>query len=81
MTGAGYGVQDPCEEPISGVQISLSNITGTLVAQTTTDANGEYYFNDGNVNQNGATGLEPQSSYTTTIGLNPGLFSSNYNAC
>ena len=72
----GDGVQDPCEEPVPGVQVSLYNITGTLVATTTTDIDGEYYFNDGNVNQNGATGLEPQSSYTITIGLNQNVTAS-----
>ncbi|MEM7532186.1 MAG: SdrD B-like domain-containing protein [Chloroflexota bacterium] len=64
------GIQDPCEPPIEGVTVTLYNMTGTVVATTMTDASGEYYFNNANVNQNGATGLEPQSNYTITIDIN-----------
>ncbi len=42
----GDGVQDPAEEGIAGVTVELYDSTGTtLLATTTTDANGLYYFN------------------------------------
>ncbi len=41
----GDGVQDPGEEGIAGVTVKLYDATGTnLLATTTTDANGNYYF-------------------------------------
>ncbi|MCB0690437.1 MAG: carboxypeptidase regulatory-like domain-containing protein [Saprospiraceae bacterium] len=40
------GIQDPGEEPIVGVSISIYDAAGTLVGQTTTDAHGYYYFTD-----------------------------------
>ncbi|PWK29486.1 SprB-like repeat protein, partial [Arcicella aurantiaca] len=43
------GVQDPCENPLANVSVSLYDKLGNLVAQTTTDANGTYYFNEANV--------------------------------
>lgn len=39
------GVQDPCEDPIEGVFVSLySATTNALLATTTTNKYGEYYF-------------------------------------
>jgi hypothetical protein len=41
------GVQDACETPMNGVKVSLyKDVAGTLtkIAETTTSANGEYYF-------------------------------------
>jgi hypothetical protein len=39
------GVQDPCEDPIEGVFVSLySATTNALLATTTTNKFGEYYF-------------------------------------
>lgn len=41
------GVQDPCETPLSGVKVALyKDVSGTLtyLANTTTNASGEYYF-------------------------------------
>ena len=41
------GVQDPCETPLSNVNVTLWK-GGTQIASTTTDTNGEYYFSDKN---------------------------------
>ena len=43
----GDGIQDPCEEPIPSVTVTLYDITGTLIASAETDSNGEYYFISG----------------------------------
>ncbi|MDZ7877036.1 MAG: PKD-like domain-containing protein [Saprospiraceae bacterium] len=41
------GVQDPCESPLSNVNVKLYKMgTATAIASTTTNANGEYYFKD-----------------------------------
>ncbi|MCB0185262.1 MAG: hypothetical protein KDE31_13400, partial [Caldilineaceae bacterium] len=40
------GIQDPSEQPIPGVQVTLYDITGTQIATATTNSNGEYYFID-----------------------------------
>ena len=40
------GVQDPGEEGIEGVVIQLFDADGNLVQETTTDANGDYCFDD-----------------------------------
>ncbi|MCC0179539.1 DUF4347 domain-containing protein [Waterburya agarophytonicola K14] len=71
----GDGIQDAGEAGISVVAISLYDSTGaTVYGTTTTDSNGNYYFNDSNVNQNGATGLDPNTQYQIQIS------SSNFNA-
>ena len=58
------GIQDAGEAGIEGVTVSLYSADGsTLLATTTTDAKGEYYFNQDNVNQNDAAGLEPDTDY------------------
>jgi uncharacterized repeat protein (TIGR01451 family) len=51
------GVQDPGEAPIPGVIVQLYMITNSfgapvnqLIGRTTTNANGEYYFNETDVN-------------------------------
>ena len=77
------GVQDPCaDEPaVAGIKVNLYDNTGKLVGKTTTDANGEYYFNQTNVNTNGVnpttgapllgtvyTGLAPLSQYYAVFG-------------
>ncbi|MBX3014235.1 MAG: carboxypeptidase regulatory-like domain-containing protein [Caldilineaceae bacterium] len=40
------GIQDPSEEPLPGVTVSLYDITGTLLVTTTTSNDGAYYFID-----------------------------------
>lgn len=40
------GVQDPGEEGIEGTRIVLTDADGNFVAETFTDANGDYYFED-----------------------------------
>jgi len=42
----GNGVQDPNEAGLSGVDISLFNLDGTLIAQTTSGSDGSYSFPD-----------------------------------
>lgn len=38
------GIQDAAEPPVSGVTVNLYTSMGTLVATTTTDSQGRYYF-------------------------------------
>ncbi|MBW4647660.1 MAG: carboxypeptidase regulatory-like domain-containing protein [Kastovskya adunca ATA6-11-RM4] len=42
----GDGVQDPGEPGISGITINLRDANGNVIATTTTDANGNYTFNN-----------------------------------
>lgn len=69
----GDGVQDPDagEGGISGVTVNLYRDNGdgtyTLVGTSVTDANGQFLFNDTNVNQNGASGLEYNTTYVIRI--------------
>ncbi|HWL45507.1 MAG TPA: SdrD B-like domain-containing protein [Ilumatobacter sp.] len=50
------GVQGPDEPAIAGVQVSLYDTDGNLVATTETDVNGEYYFHTDD-------GLLPDTDY------------------
>ena len=43
------GVQDGCEDVLSGIEVSLFDENGDLITTTTTGANGEYFFNDGDI--------------------------------
>ncbi len=43
------GQQDPGEVPLAGVVVSLYDAADVLLANTTTNAEGEYYFNAANV--------------------------------
>jgi len=65
------GIQDPEEDAIEGVVVELLDSNGTVIATTTTDANGQYYFSgDGAPGQNWVTGgdaLQPNSTYTIRI--------------
>ena len=61
------GLQDPVsavtEQPIAGVVVSLYEIDGTLVATDTTDANGQYLFNNATV----PGGVQPDTAYVVRI--------------
>lgn len=50
------GVQDANEPPIKGATVRLLAMDGTVLATTTTDAEGEYYFNQ-------SDGLAPATPY------------------
>ncbi|WP_223587291.1 SdrD B-like domain-containing protein [Microbacterium sp. OVT16B] len=50
------GIQDADEPPVAGVQVSLYDTAGTLIATTVTDANGEYWFDTDD-------GLLPATNY------------------
>ncbi|MCB0360313.1 MAG: hypothetical protein KDD44_11780, partial [Bdellovibrionales bacterium] len=55
------GVQDPGETPISGVTVSLYDSAGTTkLTQTTTDSNGEWYFDT-------ADGVQPGTTYRVIL--------------
>jgi hypothetical protein len=58
----GNGIQDPGEPGIAGVTVDLFQ-GGVQVGTTTTDANGNYYFNAGDV----AGGLLPNTAYEVRI--------------
>ncbi len=51
------------EFPIPNVSVRLYSVTGTLLAQTTTSARGEYYFNASNV----SGGIQPSMTYTIRL--------------
>ncbi|QOR71082.1 carboxypeptidase regulatory-like domain-containing protein [Ruania alkalisoli] len=54
------GIQDPGEAPVEGVQVSLYDSAGELVATTETDENGEYWFDS-------ADGLLPEADYQVRL--------------
>lgn len=60
----GDGIQDPSEKPIGGVEVALTDASGNEYF-TTTDSNGQYYFNASNV----AVGIAFNSDYTVTINM------------
>ena len=64
------GVQDAGEPGIKGAKLFLSQGTdcSNKIAETTTDANGNYMFNYANVNPNSNTpGLQADTDYTVCI--------------
>src|SRR5579871_5726563 len=75
------GIQDAGEKGISGVTVELLNSTGTTVlATTTTDANGAYHFTNLNPGQYEVEFVAPDNTYTfspalqgadTTVDSNP----------
>lgn len=65
------GVQASVETPIEGVIVQLFDpVTGDLIATTTTDENGEYYFTEGDTNTPGGQPLmlDPNTSYEIVFG-------------
>ena len=54
------GIQDPDERVAAGVQVSLYDTAGTLIATTETDANGEYWFDTDD-------GLLPSTGYQIRV--------------
>ncbi len=52
----GDGLQDPAEPGIAGVVVTLLDSGGGTVGTTTTDADGEYYFD-----------IDPHTTYTVTF--------------
>jgi uncharacterized repeat protein (TIGR01451 family) len=71
----GNGVQDPDELGIAGVEVQLIDAaTGTVVSTTTTtDVNGEYYFNAANVpdgdlaSAGDQPGIKPNTNYIVRV--------------
>lgn len=59
------GVQDPDEPPIADVLVELLDASGTVIATTRTDADGRYWFNEGNV----PDAIQPDTDYTVRIPL------------
>jgi uncharacterized repeat protein (TIGR01451 family) len=59
------GVQDPGETKLGGVKVELLDAGGSVVATTTTDASGQYYFNESNV----PGAIQPNTTYTVRIPL------------
>ena len=59
----GDGIQDPGEPGVGGVCLSLYDSNGNQIANTSTDANGYYYFNDINV----FGGLQPNQTYYISL--------------
>jgi hypothetical protein len=56
----GDGIQDPGESPIANVTIELYDSSGSLVATTSTDSNGNWYFDTGD-------GLSANTQYFVVI--------------
>ncbi len=59
------GVQDPDEVGLGGVKISLFNVAGDSLTSVTSNADGEYYFNE---NTSGFAGLTPNTDYYLVAG-------------
>lgn len=56
------GIQDPNELPIPNVNVDLYNASGTVIASTTTDTDGRYYFNS-----NTTSVIMPFSTYYVVV--------------
>ncbi len=46
------GVQDGCEMVLPGIDVSIFDENGNIITTTTTDANGEYYFDSNQIDPN-----------------------------
>ncbi len=67
------GVQDPGEMGIPGVIVNLIDDNGNIVGTATTDANGEFVFDDTNV----PSGIDPNETYY--IAVSPTQYDPNSN--
>jgi hypothetical protein len=69
----GDGIQDPDEPPLANVVVELYDEAGNLIATTTTNSNGLYYFsNNSNPDQSWEQGYEsvqPNTAYEIRIAL------------
>ncbi len=63
----GNGIQDAGEPGIAGVTASLFDSTGTRIGSTTTDANGDYYFNNTNESLFPDKMLSPYVTYSIKL--------------
>ncbi|RMG60374.1 MAG: hypothetical protein D6717_00220, partial [Gammaproteobacteria bacterium] len=66
------GIQDPCEDPLPGVRVTLFNANCDSVATVVTDANGQYLFNDAVVKASPYTTdtiLQPDATYHVVVGI------------
>jgi uncharacterized repeat protein (TIGR01451 family) len=59
------GIQDAGETRLANVTVELLDAGGNVVATTTTDGNGQYYFNESNV----PGAVQPNTAYTVRIPL------------
>ncbi|MBK8968294.1 MAG: HYR domain-containing protein [Lewinellaceae bacterium] len=79
------GIQEPCEDPIANVKVELYDADGDLVGVTTTNANGEYYFDQTNVDTiapygtGGFTGMSATTKYFVVVGKNMTQFNTASN--
>ena len=61
------GIQESWEQPVSGVNVSLLDMSGEVLATVQTDENGAYYFKDSTP---GFDGLQPFTMYHLVLGDN-----------
>lgn len=68
------GIQDPCENPLSDIKIALYSQQGNRLGTTTSNAKGEYYFEDSNVSQ----GLQLHTNYYVVFGVDGQFDTGNF---
>ncbi len=61
------GVQDPSEMPLEGINVSLVDVAGNILATVQTDENGQYLFNNTTIGQNT---VSENTNYTIVLGTN-----------
>ncbi len=59
----GNGIQEPCEPPLSGINICLFNKSTEKIGQTASDENGKYFFSSEEI-----PGLLPDGKYFISFG-------------